>query len=316
MCYNTPMSKRYLAVGGLLLTVFIWGTTFVATKVALRDMPPLTFTLLRFVLGALVLVPMAWAEHRSTPATIEWRPLFLAGLTGGCLYFALQNVGLVYTTASKASLILAGVPALTALLSVIFLGEPISRARALGVTASIVGVAVIILADRSATLSGGSLIGDLLMVATGASWAVYTVLSSRLGRSASPTLISAATFGFGALFMLPLAGYEALAQPAPTFTLAGALALGYLGLIASPLPFLLWNSALGQIDASEAAVYVNLVPVVAVASSVLLLGERIVLGQLLGGALVLAGVWAAGRQKGPRARGSGNHKAHKETSKP
>ncbi len=289
------MSKRYLAVGGLLFTVFIWGTTFVATKVALRDMPPLTLTLLRFVLGALVLLPMAWAGRRSAPTITDWRPLWLAGLTGGCLYFALQNLGLVYTTASKASLILAGIPALTALLSALILKEPIGRARALGISASIAGVAVIILADQSATLSGGSIIGDLLMLATGVAWAVYTVLSSRLGGRASPTQISAATFGFGALFMLPLAGYEALTQPAPTFTLGGALALGYLGLIASPLPFLLWNSALNQIDASEAAVYVNLVPVVAVVSSVLLLEEEIVLGQLLGGGLVLAGVWAAGQ---------------------
>jgi len=70
----------------------------------------------------------------------------------------------------------------------------------------------------------------------------------------------------------------------------------YLGLVASAVPFLLWNYALAKVDASEASVYVNLVPVVTVVSAALMLGETVEPTQLLGGALVLGGVWSASKQ--------------------
>jgi drug/metabolite transporter (DMT)-like permease len=296
------MSRRFLAVGGLLLTVVIWGTTFVATKVALRDLPPLTLTLLRFILASLVLVPLACVERRPAHRATGWRPLVVAGLLGGGLFFALQNLGLVYTTASKASLIIAVVPALTGLFSLLFLGERFGWARGLGVAASIAGVATIILAGGADGLTGGKLLGDLLFVATAVAWAAYTVLAKGLEGRTTPALLSAATVGFGALSLVPLAGYEALTRPLAMPAPAGWLALGYLGLVASTVPFLLWNYALGQIDAGEAAVYTNLVPLVAVASSVLLLHEELLPGQILGGALVLVGVSLASRQ--PRRSGS------------
>ena len=289
-----PMPKRRLAFIGLLVTVLIWGTTFVATKVALGDTPPFTLTLLRFVFASLVLVPLAWSEQRRAPSALSWPPLVLAGLFGGCLYFALQNLGLVYTTASKSSLILAVIPALIALLSVLFLGERVGPARVLGVAGSVAGVAIIVIADPQATWAGGHLLGDLLTASTALAWATYTVLSKGLNGKVTPLLLSAATAGFGALFMLPLAGYEALTRPLPAPGLGSWLAIAYLGLIASTLPFLFWNYALLHIDASHAAVFTNLVPLVAVSSAVLLLHESLTPIQLLGGALVLGGVWAAG----------------------
>jgi drug/metabolite transporter (DMT)-like permease len=288
--------KRYLAVLALLTTTFIWGTTFVATKVALAVVGPFMLTLLRFVFASLVLLPLAWAEHRARRPVWAWRPLLLAGLVGGCLYFSLQNLGMVYTTATKASLILGGVPAMIALLSALALGERIGLWRALGIAASIGGVAIIVLAGQGATWAGGQWLGDLLIVATGLSWAVYTIVTKGHEGRVSPTQVSAATVGLGALFLVPLTGYEVLARPAAWPTPLAWLAIGYLGFVASTAPFLLWNYALTQVDASEAAVYINLVPLVAVLSSILLLHETVAPGQWLGGALVLAGVWAAGRK--------------------
>jgi drug/metabolite transporter (DMT)-like permease len=287
-------------MAALLLTVSIWGTTFVATKVALRDVPPFTLTLLRFLLASLVLVPLAWLEGRRGWGERPWGPLLLAGLVGGCLYFGLQNLGLVYTSASRASLILASIPALTALLSALFLREPIERGRALGVVASVSGVVVIVLAGKAVAHAGGSIVGDLLIGGTALAWATYTVLAKDLEGRATPTLVSAATVGLGGLFLLPVAGCELLRHPLPTPSPEAWLATGYLGLVASTLPFLLWNYALNKIDASEAAVYTNLVPVVAVLSSMLLLDERLAPAQWVGGAMVLLGVWAASKrsQKG------------------
>ncbi len=287
---------RRRALLALLITVIIWGTTFVATKVALRDVAPFTLTLARFLSASLVLLPLAWLEQRRLHGQVAWRSLIVAGLVGGFLYFALQNLGLVYTTAAKASLILASIPALIAGLSALVLHERVGATRAAGVLASVAGVAIILFGDRTAAWQGGSAIGDLLIVLTAFSWAAYTVLAKGLEGAATPTVVSAATVGFGALFLVPCSGYELLAGRPTAPALASWLAIGYLGLVASTVPFLAWNYALRHVDASEAAVYVNLVPVVAVVSAVTMLGEHVGVAQLAGGALVLAGVWAAGRR--------------------
>ncbi len=295
------MPKRTLAVAALVLTVTIWGTTFVATKVALREVGPFTLTLLRFALACAVLLPLAWSERRCRQGPLPWRQLALAGLVGGFLHFALQNVGLVYTTASKASLILGSVPALTALLSILVLHESVSALRGVGIVASVVGVVGIVLASEAGAWEGGMLVGDVMVAGAGIAWAAYTVQAKGLESTTGAAVVSAASVGFGALFTLPFGCCEVATQGLPAPTLASWLAIAYLGLVASAAPFLFWNHALSQLDASEAAAYVNLVPVVSVLGAVVLLGETVAPAQLVGGALVLAGVWATGRQRGSAA---------------
>lgn len=293
----TDMSGRYRAVFALLITVSIWGTTFVATKLALRDVQPLTLTLARFILGTAVLLPLAWSDFRSHRSHLPWGQLALAGLFGGCLFFALQNLGLASTTASKASLIQSSVPALIALLSVPILKERIGLERGAGVAASMLGVAIIVIAGDGSTLAGGTTIGDIIMLGCALSWAAYTIEVKGLEGRVSPLVLSTASVGFGALFMIPFAGYELVTQAAPALTITGGLAIAYLGLVASAAPFLLWNFAISQLDASEAATYINLVPVVAVVSAVVLLEETLLPVQLAGAVLVLGGVWIASKQR-------------------
>jgi drug/metabolite transporter (DMT)-like permease len=290
------MSKRVVAIFALLMTTVIWGTTFVATKLALAEMAPFTLALARFLLGSLVLLPLAWAEHRRSGLDLAWHSLALAGLLGGFLYFALQNLALVYTTASKASLITAAVPAFTGLMSSAMLREKMGFGRLFGITASIVGVGVIIASGQGALSEGGETGGDLLMIGSALAWAAYTVHAKAMESRVGPSVAAAASVGFGAIFMIPLAGYEAAIRLPSMPTTAALLAVVYLGLVASAVPFLLWNYALAKVDASEASVYVNLVPVVTVVSAALMLGETVEPTQLLGGALVLGGVWSASKQ--------------------
>lgn len=290
------MSKRSLAVSALLATVTIWGTTFVATKVALREMQPLTLSLARFALASLILVPLAVAEHRRKGGAVYWRQLAIAGFLGGFLYFALQNVGLAFTSASKASLILGSVPALTALLSVLVLRERVTSGRTLGILASVVGVSVIVLGQGTVGLDRGAMLGDLLVAGSALTWAMYTVQIKGIEGVASPVQLAAASVGFGGIFLLPFVGWEVAAQAPTVPGLSGWLAIGYLGFVASAAPFLFWSYGLRQVDASEAAVYVNLVPVVAVISAIAILGETVTPAAIAGGLIVLVGVWAAGRQ--------------------
>ena len=298
-----------LATLSLLVTAFIWGTTFVVTKVALHGFLPLTLTMLRFVLALAVLLPLALREGGLAESVKSWRRLAALGFTGGFLYFATQNVGLAYTSAAQTSLILASIPALIVIGSGLALREHVPTIRLLAAVLSAAGVIMIIAGDGSGGIAGGSLFGDLLIVVSAFSWTAYTLLGKAGEDRMSPITVTAGTMGFGAVFLIPLVAGEVATQRLPVPSMESLLALAYLGLVASAVPFLLWNYALTKVDASEAGVYINLVPVIAVASGAFLLGESVTVWHLFGGSVVLGGVWLASAEHPlPRLRrASGSH---------
>jgi drug/metabolite transporter (DMT)-like permease len=129
-------SDRRLAVLALLVAVLIWSSTFVVTKVLLEEVDPFAVTAGRFLIGFMVLAPFAYRQGFRMRLTVE--PTFvLFGLMGVVLYFGLQNLGLVFTSAGNAALIQAGVPAAAAVLVVLFLRERISLRRLSGIVLSV-----------------------------------------------------------------------------------------------------------------------------------------------------------------------------------
>lgn len=289
------MSSHLAGVLAALGAVCIWGLTFVPSKVALAEMGPFTLALLRFLVAlVVVLVAVSRLQPGFRQRKLPWGTLALLGLTSVTLYFGFQNLGLARTSASEAGLISGSVPALTAALSALVLKERIAGRRLLGIAASMVGVAAVVLAGNSAG-AGGSLEGDLLVLAGAAAWAFYTLVNKGVGGKMAESLLLAYTMVFGTLFLLPAAALEvALAGFGPVSPV-GWLSVLFLGLGGSAASFFCWNAALRRLDASEAATYINLVPVVTLLSAALLLGERLLPAQLLGGALVILGVYLASR---------------------
>lgn len=285
------MSRRALAICSLLVVVAIWGSTFVATKLLLDQIGPIGVALLRFAVASAILVPLAdWRGARPLP----WGRFALLGLTGVVAYFVCQNVGLVYTSASAASLIIACVPICVGIAAVVFLREVLSLRRVAGVASSVVGVALIVLAGRPEPSAPAPLLGNLLILGAAVAWAAYTTMCKGLERL-SFRVISAATVGFGAIFLLPLAAWEHASRGAPSLTVGGWLGILYLGAGASAAAYFLWNYALRHLDAAEAAVFLNLVPLVGVVIAAVVLRESIGPFELAGGALVVAGVTLATR---------------------
>jgi drug/metabolite transporter (DMT)-like permease len=251
---------------------------------------------LRFALASLVLYPFFHRERerQENPEPIPWSCLSLLGLTGAFLYFALQNYGLFYTSVSAGSLIQGAIPAVIALFSVVFLGERIDAFRGIGIFLAIAGVAAIVVLGGEVDVTGGSrpILGNLMMFGSCLAWGAYTMLNKRLNLTISPVTATLATFLYGMLFMLPLVIYELWG-----FSLAldwtTVLNLLYLGMVAMPLPIFLWNYALLYYDASEAGLYINLIPVFSVISAMLFLAERVNAGQVLAGLVVILGVLVA-----------------------
>ena len=281
----------------LILTAVIWGSALVVTKSLLQEMGPFTAGVLRFFIAWLILAPFAFRQGYRLSLVV--RPAFLLfGLTGIALYTAMTNVGLVFTSASSAALVQASIPAVTTLLSVLLLKERVSRRQLLGIGLSVVGLLLVTGISLNREISA-LLVGDLLVFGSVVAWAVYTVQGKQLVSTFPWLVITTASISAGMFILLPFAIGELWLQGMPHVRGDGLVQLLYLGAASSALGYGLWNYGLRFLNASEAAPYINLIPVVGLILSVLVLHEPLNLIQAAGGVLTLCGVWLSNREQVP-----------------
>jgi drug/metabolite transporter (DMT)-like permease len=282
----------------LLLAMVFWGSTYVVTKEGLAQLPPLLFALLRFGAATALLVPLAlWRGGTGRlPRPAPWGTLALMGLTGVALYYLAFNVALQFTTASQGALIQSSIPAVTAVMAILWLGERVSVRRGIGIALAMAGVLLIV--ARSAPDAGARspVLGNALMFASVLVWGAYTMLAKRLAH-VDPVAVTAVVSALGTLMLVPVAVVEALRGPTPPITPANWLRVVYLGAFPSAAAYLCYGRALRELDASQVGTFINLVPVIGVASGVVILGDRITATAILGGVFVLAGVWLSARPR-------------------
>jgi drug/metabolite transporter (DMT)-like permease len=280
----------------------IWGATYVVTKVALPDLGPFTILWLRLVLATTVLLPFAWRQGYRPGLSVK-KEFVLFGLTGMVLHLGFEILGLRFTSASSAVLIIATAPVVTVAFSIAFLKEKVTFPQALGIGLSIVGV-IVITGARPADGYPLSWLGNLLVFAGVVTWGVFTVQGKRMSLD-HPWLVSTtAATGAAIVLSTPLLLAELGLEGLPHVTPSGIAAVIYLGIFGQAIAYGLWNFALQHVDGSVAGAYVNLVPVIGVVLAIAV-GETLTPIQLLGGITVAAGVWlnhrAAARNRARRA---------------
>ena len=275
----------------LLGVPIVWGVNYAVIKVALRELEPLAFNAIRFALATLTIWVLA--RRMGAPLRIPRRrvwSLALLGLLGNTVYQLVFIAGIARTTASNASLIMAAVPVIVALLGTASGSERLRGRGWAGVTLAAVGLVLLLSAGPRSGYDRGNLGGDLLMLAAASTWALYTLLGASL---------MARTQSLGATLVTFLAGTPVLLLAAiPSFVrqdwravgVAGWAGVGFSGIVAIALAYLAWNTGLGAIGGTRTAVYSNLTPVVAATVAWLTLGERWGPGQLVGAIAVLLGI--------------------------
>lgn len=293
---NIPQSKAPLKGHiAALITIFLWGTTFISTKFLLVHITPLEILVFRFILGWIVLLFMAPKLLKTT----SWKEELLfvgAGLTGVTLYFLLENIALTYTLASNVGVIVAISPFFTALLASLFLKEETLRiSYFIGFLISLVGI--FILSFNGGDISFSST-GDLLAILASVCWGFYSILTKKISNLGYSTLLTTRRiFSYGILFMLvaiPFLGFhpvlENYTQPVVWSNLL------FLGIGASAFCFVSWNYAVKVVGAVKTSVYIYLVPVVTVTFSVLLLHEPLTWPMAMGIVLAIAGLLVSERK--------------------
>jgi drug/metabolite transporter (DMT)-like permease len=288
----TPRT-RHIAEIAVLLVMLTWGANVVAVKAAISDVPPVLFAFVRFGAAFVALLAfLRWREGSITLPRADVLPIALLGLAGFGLYQDLWASALGQTTASNSALITAATPVSTMLLAAAVGSDTLSRAKLLGAAISLSGAVGVVGATHGFGFTGASA-GDLMTFAATVCWSCYVAFGAPVLRRHSPLRTATWAIGFGCLGMLPLALMQI-----PQFD-ASRVGLGTLALFlyCAVLPAAAANvvvfSAIKILGPTRVMLFQFLVPGFAVIMAAVFLGEAIVVGQIVGGAVIVLGILVA-----------------------
>ena len=280
----------------LLVAVFLLGTNPVAVKYAVSAFAPLPFVALRFTVAGLLLLG-AVRLFLGSGGGVERKDL-LAMMGVGALGVGATNMlfttGVNLTNASNTALIYAVVPVWGMILgSVLGLERPTLRGI-LGVGMAFFGIIVVVYGGLG--VSGSSLEGDLLVLGATVCWGSYTVLSLPLLEKYSPLVVAGYTMLFGGLAALPFALPGFLGVDWHAMGIGVWAAVAYSTALVAALGFFAWQRGASRLGANKVLVYQYLITLVGVTSGIVLLGEGMGVGKIIGGTIILFGVYLARRQ--------------------
>lgn len=285
---NSLVFYHILAV----VTIMIWGTTFVSTKVLLQHgLDPVEIMFYRF---AIAYVCILFISHKQLWAD-SWKDeglLFLLGVTGGSLYFIAENTALQYTQASNVALLVCTAPLFTALVAHWFGKEPLHKNTLKGGLIGLIGVALVVF--NGSVLLQINPLGDFLSLASAAMWAFYCLILKRLEGRYSTLYITRKVFAYGILSLVfyflfyPLEiKTDILLRPVVSYNLL------FLGIVASMVCFFTYNIAVKHIGAIKAINYGYIQPLVTMVTSAIVLSETITIASLIGAVFIIGGVYWA-----------------------
>lgn len=288
--------KKHLSTDfALLLVAVIWALNFSVIKASLSQIDPYSFNAIRFILASCFM----WCITAKRKAWFKIRrqdllPLLVLGLAGNLLYQWLFIIGIDFTFAANAAVMLGTIPIWVALLSHLFSTELMNRLKAAGVFLGFAGVVIIIMAGKNPVSFGSDTFrGDLIILAAAFVWAGYTIFSKNYLARYSPLQFSTlmTTLGAVCLSIIALPHLQDTDWSSVTFSAFGGIF--YSGILAIGVAYMLWNNGIHQVGAVRTATYQNLVPVLGLLFGIVLLGESLSTLQYIGSAIVISGILLA-----------------------
>ena len=282
------MTKQLQGYFQLSLAMVLVGSTVVASKVIASGLPPFTATALRFAIALPLFLLLMRITATPWPrlAKGDWRILLLQAGAGSVGYTTLLISGLKLTPAADAGVIIGTLPAVSAAIAVLVLGERPDRLVLLAIALAAAGVLAIVVPSDA----GGarSLVGSALIFGAVVCEGLFILLGKRLEAEVPPLVLSTLMAGLGGAIAIPFAVAE---LPSAGAAIAPALvAVAYYALVPTVAGFLLWYAGLAKVSGTEASVFTALAPVSAVLLAPAVLGEPIVAKQTIGIACVLSAV--------------------------
>jgi len=286
-----PPTRVYL---GLIATMVFWGSAFVASKMIVFDVPPEVGAILRFGLGALLMMGVLFRRSaQPLPPRAAWGRTAAVGLVGVTAFNTAFFQGLGLAPASDAAMIIPTLsPVFTAAAGMLFLGEPARLQRVGGLAVSLIGAAIFFWGVLThAPGQTTRVYGDFLLVGAAACWAAYSILSRPLLMRIGALPATAWSMVLGSAVLLLISAPKLAAVPWMRLSLSFWLVLAYLAVFPTVIAYLFWMEGIRVIGSGPATSFMFLAPVSALILAALLLGEKPTPLQGIGGAVMLFGVW-------------------------
>lgn len=289
----------------LLSVVFLWGTSFAISKIGLHTLSPLNLAGLRFLTASIIFgLILIFQKVDQTIERQDILQLFVMGFMAITSYFFIQYTGLLYTTSINASLLLATSPLWTTVLGVMMRQEQINLKAVSGMLLAFCGVTLVISKGNPVTLfTSKTLYGDLLLLSNAGVWAIYTLYGKRIMLKYSPFTAVAYIHIFGTLMLLPIILIPNHLNPVTVLEQMSALSLPttaailYLAVLCSVYAYYMWYKSIAQIGAIRTASFYYISPLFALAAGIWLLNETMTPLTLIGGCMVVAGVFLTNKFK-------------------
>ncbi|HET7887756.1 MAG TPA: DMT family transporter [Bradyrhizobium sp.] len=282
----------------LSIAAACWAGNAIVGRLAAGHIPPVTLAFLRWGIGFLVILPVAWRHLKRDWPAIRARlglMIFLSvvGIAG---FNTLQYWALEHTQALNTLLLQSAGPLFVACWSLVLFGIRLTLAQAIGIAVSLTGVLVILLhGDLAAIAAIDFNRGDLIFLFALLIFGLYSVMS--LKRPAIHDLsFTAFTFACGAVVLVPPLIFELYWRPVMQLNVSNLLSVFYVAVFPSTIAYLCYNRSVHLIGANRAAPFFHAVPVFGAAMAIIFLGERPQIFHFIGFALVLTGIFAASRK--------------------
>jgi drug/metabolite transporter (DMT)-like permease len=277
----------------LLLANVLYGTSYLASRLALDLAPPATLALVRLVLAAALLGAFATRQPRdaSPSAADRWR-IAAMGVLGFSVAYALSNWGLQRSTVTNAALLIVVEPVAIILIAPLMLGERLGRLESIGAAVALIGTVLVVVNGIPGVSEGIAphWQGDLLLVLAGVAFAAYTLIGRDVLARRRTFGVTLGSIVWGAVAIAPIAVLEWRDVRPVTVSAVTVLSTLYLGLVISGGGYLVWNWAIRRVTAPRAAVFLTVQPVVGALLGVVFLGEALTAFTVAGGALIVVGL--------------------------
>lgn len=285
------MTRDYSFIGfaSLIFAMFVWASSFIALKSAMVDLGEYTVIFIRMFVASLCFVFFikGFLKYNFTKKDIQL--ILLLGFFEPCLYFIFEAKALMYTSASQAGMITSIMPLLTALAAGYFLKEIISKQLLFGSVVAMIGVIWLSIQANSTHSAPNPALGNFLEVCAMACATGYTLVARYLSDKFSALFITAIQAFVGVIFFFPFFIYE-LNTKVMTFSFEAVSWAIYLGVVVTLLGYGLFNFSLTKIEASKAAMFINLIPIFTLVLAYIVLGEKLTKTELVASATILFGV--------------------------
>ena len=285
------MTRDFNIVGlvAIVTAMFIWASSFIALKAAMVDLGEYTVIFIRMTAASLCFLFFIkkFLQYDFTKKDIKL--ILLLGFFEPCLYFLFEAKALVYTSASQAGMITSLMPLMTAMAAGYFLKEIISKQLLFGSVVAMFGVIWLSVQATTTSSAPNPMLGNFLEFCAMACATGYTLVARYLSEKFSALFITAIQAFIGFVFFLPFFIFE-VSTKEMTFSFEAVSWAIYLGVVVTLLGYGLFNFSLTKIEASKAAMFVNLIPIFTLILAFLILGEKLSFTELIASGTILLGV--------------------------